>query len=434
MSDVSETSIACTLDLAGRTGRADEIRRLMERALIARERTADGLVLRFRDGADTEAEVRDQIAREKTCCAFLEFTLERRDGELRLEVTAPESARPFVDSLFGPVSGNDASRIPEVAVAIPDAMTAKVVHRERVSAKSGARGSSEPQPLEGKRVLVTRPAGQAEELVEALRARGAEPILLPAIEIRPLDDPGELDRALERVAFYDWVIFTSANGVRAVWDRLAALDIEEALEDAEEGRRPGQPRVAAIGPGTAAALERRGVRPAYVPPEYVAEALADGLPDVEGAKILMLRADRARAILRERLEARGARVHDVAAYHTVSEPAGSDALAKAAAGSRREPGRPAEEPLVSALGRIDAVTFTSSSTVHGFLRRVGRVPEGAAVVCIGPITARTARELGLAVDAVAERYTVAGLVEALVRHFQDAGSNELGRDLKEERP
>jgi uroporphyrinogen-III synthase len=127
----------------------------------------------------------------------------------------------------------------------------------------------------------------------------------------------------------------------------------------------------------------------------VAEALADGLPDVEGARILLLRADIARATLRERLEARGARVEDVAAYRTT---AGSSAAPFA--------------------GHVDAVTFTSSSTVRGFLQRMGGVPEGAAVICIGPVTARTARELGLSVDAVAESYTLAGLVQALVRHFQ----------------
>ena len=125
---------------------------------------------------------------------------------------------------------------------------------------------------------------------------------MPAIEIRPLDDASELDRVLQRVKDYDWVLFTSANGVRHVWDRLTALGNEEVLEDGEQGRRPGQPRVAAIGPGTAAALERRGVRPDYVPPEYVAEALAHGLPGAKGAKILLLRADIARATLRERLE------------------------------------------------------------------------------------------------------------------------------------
>lgn len=356
MSDVSDIPIACSLDAADLADRTGEVRRLAARALVGRERMPEGQVLRFRDSGGIEAELRDVIAREKACCPFFEFALERRDGELRLEVRAPEAARPLIDSLFT---------------------------------------ASASRPLDGKRVLVTRPAGQAGELATALRAVGAEPVLLAAIEIRPLEDTRELDDALRRILEHDWVIFTSANGVRQIWERLAALGLDDVLEDGEEGRKPGQPRVAAIGPGTAAALERRGVRPDYVPGEYVAEALAAGLPDAEGARVLMLRADIARPALRERLAARGARVEDVAAYRTITGPAEAGSESAAA---------------------VDAVTFTSSSTVRGFLSAGGRVPEGAAVVCIGPVTARTARELGLRVDAVAEPYTLEGLVEALVRH------------------
>jgi uroporphyrinogen-III synthase len=375
MSDVSDIPIACSLDAADLAARTEEVRLLAARALIGRERTLEGQVLRFRDSADTEAELRGVIARERACCPFFEFALERRDGELRLLVTAPEAAQPLIDSLF----------------------------------TVGA-----PQPLDGKRVLVTRPAGQAGEFLTALRAAGAEPVLMPAIEIRPLEDTRVLDEALRRILEHDWVIFTSANGVRHVWERLAALGLEDVLEDGEEGRKPGQPRVAAIGPGTAAALERRGVHPDYVPAEYVAEALAAGLPVAEGARVLMLRADIARATLRERLEARGARVDDVAAYRTIT--------GTAQAGSDQTESEPSPA--------VDAVTFTSSSTVRGFLNAGGRVPEGAAVVCIGPVTARTARELGLRVDAVAQLYTLEGLVEALVRHF--GGANPRGGRLRDE--
>lgn len=251
------------------------------------------------------------------------------------------------------------------------------------------------RPLQAVRVVVTRPAGQAGDLVSALRDLGAEPILESAIRIDPLEDTTQLDAALRRIGGYDWVVFTSRNGVEQVWARFQRLDegLAEMLEDGEHGRRPGVPRVAAIGPGTAAALERRGVRPDFVPEEYVAEALAAGLPVVPGARVLCLRAQISRPALRELLTARGATVDDVVAYRT-------RAATSAASG-----------------GRVDAVTFTSPSTVREYLRGGGHVPPDAAVVCIGPVTARAAREHGLRVDAVAGRYTIAGLVEALVSHF-----------------
>ncbi|MBA2565021.1 MAG: uroporphyrinogen-III synthase [Gemmatimonadetes bacterium] len=253
------------------------------------------------------------------------------------------------------------------------------------------------RPLEGRRILVTRASAQAEELAAAVRALGGEPVLRAAIEVRPHEDPALLDRALDALATYDWVVFTSVNGVRHVWRRLDALGPQalDLLEDGEDGRRPGQPRIAAIGPGTAAALERRGARPDYVPAEYVAEALARGLPCAPGARVLLLRADIARAALRELLAARGAVVHDVAAYRTV------------------------EARFREAPGDVDAVTFTSPSTVRGFLRSAGAVPARAAVICIGPVTARAAGQAGLRVDAVAESYTLNGLVEAVARHFSD---------------
>lgn len=278
------------------------------------------------------------------------------------------------------------------------------------------------KPLEGRRILVTRPVSEAGSLVEALRGLGAEVLVQPAIEVRALEDFRDLDHALGRLRSYDWVVFTSANGVRHVWERLPALGtgLEDILEDGEDGRGLHQPRLAAIGPGTASALERRGARPDYVPAEYVAEALAAGLPDVEAASVLLLRAEGARPALRELLEARGAAVDDVAAYRTVM--AGE---ARSRPGGDAEPGAgtAASQSTDSgtAPGAIDAVTFTSPSTVRGYLGAAGKVPAGAVVVCIGPVTARAARAMGVRVDAVAETYTVAGLVEALVGHFSRKG-------------
>lgn len=271
-----------------------------------------------------------------------------------------------------------------------------------MSAPSGAGplAPSASRPLLGLRVLVTRPPSGGAAFAEALRALGAEPVLAPAIDVRVLEDTTALDLALRRLGTYDWVVFTSANGVRHAWSRLEALGLDAALEDGEHGRRPGVPRVAAIGPATAAALERRGVRPDYVPPEYVAEALASGLPIGAGARVLCLRADLARPALREILTRRGAHVDDVTAYRTVPQRAPEGAHDGGAQG---------------APPAVDVVTFTSPSTVRGHVARFGAPPAATAIVCIGPVTARAARELGLDVRAVAERYTVDGLLDALRR-------------------
>ncbi|MFN2431450.1 MAG: uroporphyrinogen-III synthase [Gemmatimonadota bacterium] len=275
------------------------------------------------------------------------------------------------------------------------------------------------RPLDGRRVVVTRPETAAGGLLESLRGLGAVALLRPGAEILPLEDPAPLDRALRALRAYDWVVFTSANGVRHAWSRLEELGLAERFEDGEHGRLPGAPRVAAIGPATAAALERRGVRADFVPRDHVAESLARGLPLAAGAAVLLLRADIGRRMLPDLLRRRGATVDDVAAYRTVVADDRDRAPDDAPRTSGGDAGEGAEPP-------VDAVTFTSPSTVRGFLAAHERVPASAAVVCIGPITARAARELGLRVDAVAERSTVAGLVEALVRHFE-AGAGAAGR-------
>jgi uroporphyrinogen-III synthase len=273
-------------------------------------------------------------------------------------------------------------------------------------------GGATAAPLAGLRVLVTRAAADAGGFAEALRALGAEPVLAPAIEVAPLEDTSALDAALRNLRAWGWVVFTSANGVRHAWRRLEALGLEGELEDGEHGRRPGLPRVAAIGPATAAALERRGVRPDFVPREYVAEALARDLPLRPGARVLCLRADLARPALREILLGRGAVVDDVPAYRTTAVGA-----AGGGRGGSPEPDRDAGAATESSAGEevpaVDVVTFTSPSTVRGHVARFGAPPPGVAVVCIGPVTARAARETGLEVHAVARRYTIPGLLEAL---------------------
>ncbi len=234
------------------------------------------------------------------------------------------------------------------------------------------------------RVLITRAVEQAEELAERVRALGMEPVLYPTIRIAPPEDVAALDAALIRLGAgeYDWLVLTSVNGVRFVWERLGAIGV---------GGIPEGVRVAVIGPATAQALLQRGVRPALVPDEYVAEGLARALGDVRGQRFLLARADRARPTLREMLEAQGARVDEVVAYRTVIAP-------------------PAVPPP-----EVDIITFTSPSTVQGFVAAWGDrpLPEHVRVVCIGPITARAAHSAGLPVNAVAEEYTINGLVLAL---------------------
>ncbi len=238
------------------------------------------------------------------------------------------------------------------------------------------------------KVLILRAEEQAGELAAAVQDLGMEPVVYPTIRIHPPERWDALDEALRRLAggAYDWLVLTSANGVRYVWDRLATLGL--AL--------PPSLRVAVIGPATARALAERGVTADVMPKAYVAEALVEALGDVRGASILLARADRARPTLREQLVARGANVDEVTAYRTVIAP-------------------PSTPPPM-----VDIIAFTSPSTVEGFLTASGGrlPPPPTRVVCIGPITARAARTAGLPVHAEATEYTIAGVVEAIRRVVQ----------------
>ncbi len=229
-------------------------------------------------------------------------------------------------------------------------------------------------PLGGRRIVLTRPEAEARGLADRMAALGAEVIVVPAIQIA-FADPALLDAALADLARYDWVIFTSRNAVEATFRRA--------------GRLAG-PKIAAVGPGTAAALHERGTSVDLVPREATAEALADAIGECRGARVLFPRADIARRALPDGLRRRGAVVDEVVAYHT----------------------RPDSSPRPDLRG-VDAVTFASSSAVRGFLDQ-GPVPPGAVVVCIGPTTARTARERGLEVARVAEDHGEDGLVAAVV--------------------
>ncbi len=245
---------------------------------------------------------------------------------------------------------------------------------------------SEDRPLSGWRILVTRARSQASALVERLAAAGAWPVELPVIAVADAADGGAaLDLAMSRVDRYDWIVFTSVNAVERSWRHL------------RDARSLGRTKVAAIGDGTAAALAERGVVADLLPDRFVAESLVAAFPEPSErgtGSALLPSAAGARAVLAAGLREKGWRVDVVEAYRTV-RPAPGDAAS-------------------AALDGADAVTFTSSSTVTGFLEVAGAKRVPAVVACIGPVTAQTAREAGLRVDVVAPVHTVDGLVAALV--------------------
>ncbi len=253
------------------------------------------------------------------------------------------------------------------------------------------------RPLAGRRVLVTRAAAQAAPLVALLRAAGAEPIECPVIQIEPADGYAGLDAALRRAASYDWLVVTSVNTVEHVQRRLDQLGLDW-------GAFAGC-GVAAIGPKTAAALRERGVAIAYMPRDYVSTAIAAGLPLRSGQRVLLPRADIADKRLVEGLRARGAVADEFVAYRTVAPAHGLVELRG-----------------LLAAGAIDAVTFTSASTVRNLCAALGDDAAGllgrTVVACIGPVSAATARECGLQPAVVAAEYTIDGLVAALVKHFR----------------
>lgn len=261
-------------------------------------------------------------------------------------------------------------------------------------------------PLAGRRIVVTRSVEQSRGLIMRLSALGATPIECPAISIAPLQDFAQLDAAISRLETYDWVIFTSVNGVAAFTSRMESLGKDRTDLCAR--------KLAAIGPATRAALIESGCPPDFMPGSYVAESIVEQIGDVRGRRVLLPRADIAREALAEGLRQKGASVDEVDAYRTVS---GQGLLAL--------------KDLLQA-GAADAVTFTSSSTVRYTLRGLAEAGldgmqaldllNGTTIVCIGPITAQTAKECGLKVTAVADEYTTDGLIGALIRVF--AAGNE----------
>lgn len=259
-------------------------------------------------------------------------------------------------------------------------------------------------PLFGKRVLVTRAREQAVGAAALLRESGADPVVVPTIEIHPPSDPSAMIDAVQAMHDrYDWVVLTSANGVERLW--------MEAKRQGKDARVFGRAKLAAIGPGTAAAFERCGLTPDVVAKEHRGEALAVEVLAAMNAsggtkvRVLVARAEVARDVVPDALRAAGCEVDVVSVYKT------------------RSPPRALLEGLSALLegGEIDAVTFTSASTVEHLCDALeARAPALLAKTCvasIGPITTEAARKRGIRVDAVAEVSTIAGLVAALEKHF-----------------
>jgi len=241
----------------------------------------------------------------------------------------------------------------------------------------------ETKPLFGKRVLVTRSREQASELAGRLAAQGAQPVEYPVIRIDPLPPAEDL---LERLEKADWLVFTSANGLPSLLGQLAARG--------KDIRALGSASIAAIGSATAAGLREHGLRVDFMPSRFVAETMAAEFPDPQGKRVVIARAEEARDVLPETLAANGAEVDIIPVYRTVAEE-----------------GEPVD------LAEIDAITFTSSSTVKYFRQRFPGEVSGPVIACIGPVTAQTAREEDLHVDIEAKVFNIPALVDALVEYF-----------------
>jgi uroporphyrinogen III methyltransferase/synthase len=254
---------------------------------------------------------------------------------------------------------------------------------------------SEDRPLAGKRIVVTRSRTQAGQLSSRLRDLGADVLELPTIRIEPPTDLRAFAELVQDAHSYDWVVFTSVNGVNAFFDLFYKLY--------DDAREIGGCRIAAIGPGTAARLRDFHLHVDLQPEEFVAEGVIKAFKEqggVENLKILIARAEQARDVLPKRLSAMGAIVDEGFAYRTVPET-------RDETGARR---RLAEEGA-------DLITFTSASTVENFLALGLPWPRGMRVGSIGPVTSKTARERGLDVAFEARRHDIPGLVEAIRKFY-----------------
>jgi len=289
------------------------------------------------------------------------------------------------------------SDIAQKAVASDFKAPAVAVFGEVVRLRDGLNWY-EKRPLLGKRIVVTRTRKQASVLSNKLRALGAHVIELPTIRIEPPSDLREFAELVQDAHMYDWIVFTSANGVEAFFDIFFKLY--------EDAREIGSVRIAAIGPATAQRVKDFHLHVDLQPDEFVAEAVSREFKkhgSIENLRILLVRAEKARDTLPKELSALGAIVDQAFAYQTVPET-------RDTSGARRQ----------LAEDGADLITFTSSSTVENFLALGLPWPKGMRIATIGPITSKTVRDQGLKVDVEAHRHDIDGLVRVIRELFEEA--------------
>ena len=258
----------------------------------------------------------------------------------------------------------------------------------------------ESKPLFGKRVVVTRSRDQASVFAEMLIDRGATTIEFPTIDVVPPASWDELDRAIQGIESYDWIIFTSANAVKFFMERLRGLGKDLRILKGVN--------ICTVGPKTAESLESFGLRADLIPAEFKAEGVlaALGGANIKGKKVLVPRAKKARELIPDKLREQGAEVTVATAYENVRPAADMERVKK-----------------MFEERKISAVTFTSSSTVHNFVEILGqkeyiKLIDGVQVACIGPVTAKTAEEYGMKVDIMPKDYTIPALVDAMVEFYK----------------
>jgi len=251
--------------------------------------------------------------------------------------------------------------------------------------------------LAGRRIVITRPRNKAARFSQTLIELGAHPVIFPTIEISPIRDTKLLDCAINKLESYDWLVLTSANAVDAFWNRMDALGMDCL---------PSSLQVAAIGSITALALQNLGIHTEFVPDEYVAEAILPGLGDLTGKWVLLPQADLARDMLPQAIQNEGGFAHPITAYHTI-------------------PANPDPEGLQALQIGVEAVTFTSPSTVINFISIAENaglnpylLPGDPIYACIGPITAEATYQNGFQKIIVAQTYTQAGLISAMEDYFR----------------
>ncbi len=257
-------------------------------------------------------------------------------------------------------------------------------------------GWFETKPLFGKGIVITRPEEQAGEFARLLSAEGARVILFPTIRIVPPESWELLDRALDNLGSYHWIVFTSANGVKHFFRRLR--------ETGRDVRDLKGIRICTIGPATASAVEGMGIRVDIVPGEYISEGVVRAFREVDlkGKRVLLPRAGEARDVIPEGLSRRGASVDVVTVYRTVRSESKKESL----------------QALLDA-GKVDVIAFTSPSTVIKFRKIMGgaALPETVRIACIGPVTEAAAKKEGFPVDIFQEDFTIPGMVKSLIEYF-----------------